>query len=52
MPDSWDDREGPGTLVPYGRYLLVVQTEGVHRQIDEVLDALRAMHKTDGDPGG
>lgn len=41
-PDSWDDVGGEGSLLMIGGKLVIRQTNSVHEQVAELLDALRS----------
>ena len=44
-PNSWEDVGGPGAISPFKTSLIVSQTSGVARQVDQLLTALRAAMK-------
>jgi hypothetical protein len=50
-PTSWDDVGGPGSIAPYSGMLVFAQTDAVHREVRDLLAALRKVagqHKEGG----
>lgn len=45
-PTSWDEVGGPGSINGFRDAVVVLQTEEVHRQIDELLQGLRQLSHT------
>lgn len=39
-PESWEDVGGPGSIRPFGRSLVIYQTDRVHREITSMLSRL------------